>query len=113
MTASLWARTLAISMTVSGVTLLVLLFSMFSLPMSDSWLSWQHVHEHLTEVNIVEEENRIGGIIASWWGLRVITLCYIVLALVLGEETRDIVRYLAGIKIKKPSLTLRPLVALW
>ncbi|KAF9447643.1 STE3-domain-containing protein [Macrolepiota fuliginosa MF-IS2] len=110
MTTSVWTRTLAISMTVSGVTLLVLIFSMFSLPMSDSWLSWQHVHEHLTKVSIVGDNNRILGIMTFWWGLRVITFCYIALAFALGEETRDMAKYLASVKIKKPSFSLRPLI---
>lgn len=111
MTASLWTRTLAISMTVTGITLLVLLFSMFSLPMSEFWISWEHVHEHFSEVNTINEGAQ--GVKAIWWGLRVITLCYIVLALVLGEESRDIIKYISGLREKKPSITFRPLITLW
>jgi hypothetical protein len=98
-------------MAVTTVTLVVLLFSMFALPMSDSWISWQHVHQNLTEVNIVEDSSQAHGIEAAWWGLRVVTMVYIVLALVLAEESRDIFRYIGSLKKSSPSL--RPLITPW
>ncbi|KXN85252.1 Pheromone B beta 1 receptor [Leucoagaricus sp. SymC.cos] len=102
MNSGIWSRTLSISMTLTAATLLVLIFTMFSLSTSDPWISWQHVHQHLGEVHIVGETDQVaGGIKTLWWGLRVITLCYIILVLVLGEESRDIFKYLAG--VKKPS----------
>lgn len=102
---STWFRTLSISMVVTVINLLVILFSMLSLPMSDSWISWQHVHHHLSEVFIVTEKEQIAGIETNWWGLRVITVCYIFLVLALGEEGRDILRNLRA-SMKKMSLSV-------
>jgi hypothetical protein len=79
--------------------------------MSDSWISWQHVHQYLSQVNIVEASDQIAGLETFWWGLRAITLCYIVLVLIFGEESRDIFKYL--INVKKRSVKNRPFVTLW
>lgn len=111
MTSRVWSSTLAISMAVTAASFLVVLFSMFALPMSDSWISWQHVHEHLSEVDIVTEKDQISGIRTFWWGLRVVTMCYIVLVLVLGEERRDIFEYLRT-GAKKVSLSIPPFITL-
>jgi hypothetical protein len=94
MNTGLWLRTLVISVTTTSVTLVLLVFSMFSFPMSEPWLSWAHVHQHLSEVNIMAQPS--AAIETLWWGLRSITICYIFVALACGEETRDIVRYLSG-----------------
>ena len=55
------------------------------------------------------EKEQIAGIETNWWGLRVITVCYIFLVLALGEEGRDILRNLrAGVKkmsLSVPSFT--------
>jgi pheromone a factor receptor len=95
MNTGLWLRTLVISATTTSVTLVLLLFSMFSSPMTDSWLSWAHVHQHLSEVNIMEQPS--ASIETLWWGLRSITLAYIIVAVAFGEETRDIVQYFSSL----------------
>jgi len=110
MNSSTWLRTFSISMTVTMVNSLVVLFSVLSLPMSDSWVSWQHVHLHLSEVFIMTEKRQIAGIEINWWGLRVITICYIFLALVLGEEGRVIIGHLRE-GAKKISLDVPSLIA--
>lgn len=97
-------------MAIMVVNSLVILFSVLSLPMSDSWISWQHVHLHLSEVFIVTEERQIAGIKIHWWGLRMITMCYIFLVLVLGEEGRVIIGHLRE-GVKKISLSVPSLIA--
>ncbi|KAJ3567267.1 hypothetical protein NP233_g6478 [Leucocoprinus birnbaumii] len=110
MTSRIWSCMLAISMSLTTATLLVVLFSMFGLPMSDSWISWQHVHQYLSQVDIVTQKDQISGILTYWWGLRVITICYIVFVLFLGEESRDILRFLrAG--AKKTPVKIPPFIA--
>ena len=94
MNSSTWLRMFSISMAITVINSLVILFSVLSLPMSDSWISWQHVHLHLSEVFIVTEKRQIAGIEINWWGLRVITICYIFLVLILGEEGRVIIGHL-------------------
>ena len=91
---STWLRTFSISMAITVVKSLVILFSVPSLPMSDSWVSWQCVHLHLSEVFIVTVRRQIADIEINWWGLPVITICYIFLVLVLGEEGRVIIGHL-------------------
>jgi len=75
------------------------------------WLSWQHVHLHLSEVFIVSEKRQIAGIEINWWGLRVVTACCTFLVLVLGEEGRVIIRHLREgakkISLGVPSLAPR------
>ena len=110
MNSSTWLRTFSISMAITVVNSLVILFSVLSLPMSDSWVSWQHVHLHLSEVFIVTEKRQITGITINWWGLRVITICYIFLVLVLGEEGRVIIGHLRE-GTKKISLAIPSLIA--
>jgi len=91
MNLSTWLRTFSISMAITVVNSLVILFSVLSLPMSDSWVSWQRAHLHVLEVFIVTVKRQTTGIEINWWGLRVITICYIFLVLVLGEEGRVII----------------------
>ena len=92
------------------VNSLVILFSVLSLPMSDSWVSWQRVHLHLSEVFIVTVRRQIADIEINWWGLPVIAICYIFLVLVLGEEGRVIIGHLRE-GTKKISLGVLFLIA--
>ncbi|KAF7759669.1 hypothetical protein Agabi119p4_11364 [Agaricus bisporus var. burnettii] len=108
MDTGLRSRTLIISVLTTSATLVVLVFSMFSFPMSDSWLSWAYVHEHLSEVTIMLEPS--ASIETMWWGLRSITFCYIFVALAFGEETRDIVRYLSSLIKRFPRADLRTIL---
>ena len=110
MNLSTWLRTFSISMAITVVKSLVILFSVPSLPMSDSWVSWQRVHLHLSEVFIVTVKRQIAGIEINWWGLPVITICYIFLVLVLGEEGRVIIGHLRK-GTKKISLGVPFLIA--
>ena len=92
------------------VNSLVILFSVLSLPMSDSWVSWQRVHLHLSEVFIVTVRRQIADIEINLWGLPVIAICYIFLVLVLGEEGRVIIGHLRE-GTKKISLGVLFLIA--
>ena len=111
MNSSTWLRMFSISMAITVINSLVILFSVLSLPMSDSWISWQHVHLHLSEVFIVTEKRQIAGIEINWWGLRVITICYIFLVLIVGEEGRVIIGHLRE-GAQKISLGVPSLIAL-
>ena len=78
--------------------------------MSDSWVSWKRAHLHVLEVFIVTVKRQTTGIEINWWGLRVITICYIFLVLVLGEEGRVIIGHLRK-GTKKISLGVPFLIA--
>jgi hypothetical protein len=64
-----------------------------SSPSLHPW-SWTTVHASISEVNIVLSQDQLGSIQLAWWGGFVVTVLYLLLSYCLGEETRDIFKWI-------------------
>ena len=93
MNSSCFVRCLVISMVTIIVASVVYLFCSFSGPAFHPW-SWTAVHASMSEVNIVTSQDEITPIQIAWWGGFVITIVYLLLSFCLGEETRDIFKWI-------------------
>ena len=93
MNASSFYRYLFISITTAITTGLVSLLGSFSGPSLHPW-SWATVHASMSEVNIVSSPDQLRSIQLAWWGGFVVTVLYLLLSCCLGEETRDIFKWI-------------------
>jgi hypothetical protein len=80
-------------MTTMIATGLVNIFCSFSGPALHPW-SWATVHASMGEVNIVSSQDELGSIQLAWWGGFGVTGFYLLLSFCLGEETRDIYKWI-------------------
>lgn len=92
---SIFFRRLATTMIVTGITAVTIIFSLFTIPALQPWTSWEAVHADLGRINIVAVDRDINNIHINWWTLFSISALYILLSLLIGEETRDSYRWLA------------------
>jgi pheromone a factor receptor len=90
---SCFYRCLVISMTTTITAGLVSLLGSFSGPSLHPW-SWDAVHASMSEIHIVSSQDRLGSIQLAWWGGFVVTVLYLLLSYCLGEETRDIFKWI-------------------
>lgn len=93
MTSSSFKRYLVIYMTTTIAAGLVSLLSTISGPSLHPW-SWATVHASMSEVHIVSSPDQLGSIKLAWWGGFVVTVLYLLLSYSLGEETRDILKWI-------------------
>ena len=93
MNSSSFYRCLVISMATTIAAGLVFLLSSFSGPSLHPW-SWATVHASMSEVNIVSSQDQLGSIRLAWWGVFAVTVLYLLLSYCLGEETRDIFKWI-------------------
>lgn len=100
MTSGVLFRRLTTAMIVTGVSVVTILFSLFSIPSLKAWNNWQEVHVRLGEVTIITLPQEIAAIRVGWWTLFVISLIYVLLLLVIGEETRDSYRWFVAQSVK-------------
>ncbi|KAJ8507742.1 hypothetical protein ONZ45_g9917 [Pleurotus djamor] len=88
-TSSIFIRTLIISLITSAVLALSTLFALFSPPRLSDWTSWEAVHAHFYDVDIIVTKNELTSIQFAWWGFKAVSIVYLVLSLAMGEEIRD------------------------
>ncbi|KAH6890839.1 pheromone receptor [Coprinopsis sp. MPI-PUGE-AT-0042] len=93
-------RRLTTAMIVTGVLVVTTLFSLFSIPSLKAWTNWQEVHQRLGDVTIITLPQEIAAIRVGWWTLFVISIVYVLLLLVIGEETRDSYRWFVAQSVK-------------
>ncbi|KAG5652720.1 hypothetical protein H0H81_003971 [Sphagnurus paluster] len=60
------------------------------------WLSWASVHADIAAVKIVQSPDDINSFQLSWWGIPAVSMVYIFLSFILGEEARDAFRWICG-----------------
>ena len=96
MTTGVFFRRLATAMIITGIAVVTTLFGLFSIPTLKPWANWEAVHSKLAEVSIVVAPQEVAAIRVSWWTLFVLSLIFIFLLLVIGEETRDSYRWLVA-----------------
>jgi pheromone a factor receptor len=100
MSSGILFRRLATAMIVTGVLVVTTLFSLFSIPSLKPWTNWQEVHAHLGEVTVITLPQETAAIRVGWWTLFVASIIYILLLLVIGEETRDSYRWFVAQSMK-------------
>ena len=93
MNASSFYRCLIISMTTTFAAGLVSILGSFSGASLHPW-SWATIHASMSEVNIVSSQDQLESIQLAWWGGFVLTALYLLLSYCLGEETRDIFKWI-------------------
>jgi pheromone a factor receptor len=93
-TASLFIRRIAISFIMTESLCLVCLFSVLSISKFESWTLWSAVHAEFSVINVVTSPDDVVGIQLPWWGIPALSIMYIFLSFVIGEEVRDASKWL-------------------
>ncbi|GLB44324.1 hypothetical protein LshimejAT787_1602540 [Lyophyllum shimeji] len=96
LTASLFVRRVAVSLVMTVLLFVVALFSVFSVSGYRPWTSWAAVHANIKVIDVVQSRDDIKSIQLRWWGVPVMSIVFILLSLVLGEETRDAFKWTRG-----------------
>ncbi|KAL0952909.1 hypothetical protein HGRIS_007124 [Hohenbuehelia grisea] len=94
LTSSLFLRTVSICLITSAVLTLTTLFALFAPPTLLNWTSWDDVHKHFYDIDIVTSSNDTNSIRLTWWGLAAVSIAYAALLLIFGEEVRDGVKWI-------------------
>jgi pheromone a factor receptor len=94
MTSSLFSRSLATSLIIPASLCLVCLFSVFSVSTLEPWTSWSDVHAEFSIINVVTFQDDVGSIRMNWWGIPTVSIIYIFLSFVIGEEVRDMAKWI-------------------
>lgn len=124
MTLSTFRRRLATCFVITVAVCLRSLSDLFTVPDYDPWTSFASVHRFFNVIRIVQAEvatdsyhphEDLQNIQIAWWGMLVVSMIYVVLSFVIGEECRDVFRWIkeqAGKipkrKIKMPRELLLP-----
>ncbi|KAF9007129.1 hypothetical protein BDQ17DRAFT_1423203 [Cyathus striatus] len=87
-------RRLAISISLTVVIIVFLIVSVASMPILEAWISFAQVHVDITEINIVQVPSLISTLKRTWWGIFAVSIVYLVLLVTLGEETRDMYKWI-------------------
>jgi pheromone a factor receptor len=72
----------------------VTLFSLFSINVTESFPAWASVHSQISKVQVVTVPDDVRQIVLAWWGVPVVSIVYLVLLYAIGEESRDISKWL-------------------
>jgi len=96
-TSSLFIRRIATSFIITVSLCVVCLFSVLSISNFETWTSWSAVHAQFSVVNVVESPDDIESIQLAWWGVPAISIVYILLSLMIGEEVRDTLKYVRNL----------------
>ncbi|KAF8884488.1 pheromone A receptor-domain-containing protein [Infundibulicybe gibba] len=94
MSSSLFVRRVAISLIMTGVLTVINLFSVFSISELEQWKSWASVHAQIRLINVVSSQDEIKSIQLVWWGVPVVSIIYIATSLTIGEEIRDMAKWI-------------------
>ena len=105
MNSSSFYRCLVISMTTTIAAGLISLLNSFSGPSLHPW-SWVTVHASMSEVQIVSSQDQLRSIQLAWWGGFVVTVLYLLLSCCLGEEARDIYKWIRQKTTRKERFVL-------
>ncbi|KAG6886020.1 hypothetical protein C0992_004730 [Termitomyces sp. T32_za158] len=93
----------AVGLTLIAVFFVISLFSIFTISQFIPYNSWSAVHAEFTTINIIRETDAARSIEIPWLGIPIVSLLYIALVLVLGEETRDAFKWTRGHVSKIPN----------
>jgi len=91
---SLFFRRLATCMSLSGSFTLISLSSLFSIHNFQSWTSWDSVHASMGTVEVVQVEDDVKVVQFAWWSMFAISVLYILFSFIIGEEGRDLYRWI-------------------
>ena len=106
LTASLFIRRIAFAFIMTGSLCLVGLFSALSLSTFKSWASWSDIHTEFSVIKIVTSPTDVRSIQLTWWGIPTVSIVYILLSFVIGEEARDAAKWIC--KMVSRAKTSRP-----
>ncbi|TFK32934.1 pheromone A receptor-domain-containing protein [Crucibulum laeve] len=96
MTSSLFLRRLVTVFSLTTVMALIMLFSIFSTPVTETWSSWDVVHTNMANIRIVWSPDDMLSIHLVWWGFFVLSVLHILISFTIGEESRDAFKWIRG-----------------
>ncbi|KAF9522498.1 hypothetical protein CPB83DRAFT_864350 [Crepidotus variabilis] len=98
-------------MLTTATILVIRIFSLFLNPRFVPWVSWEATHANLSQVEIVTSTIGIRASLFEWWSVFAVSVIFVILAYLLGEETRDVGQWIRvqGRKKRSP-LGIRKLV---
>ncbi|KAG5340706.1 Pheromone B beta 1 receptor [Termitomyces sp. T112] len=111
-TSSNFIRHLTITIITSVVLFVIFLFSIFTISQFIPYTSWSAVHVEFSTINIIRDADAARSIEIPWLGVPIVSLVYIVLVLVFGEETRDASKWIRDHVGKIPKWHPRSLLLL-
>lgn len=82
--ATYFIRRLSVTILTSAVLFIIILFSMIAGD-TNAKLSWALIHADFDVVHVVTSDSENPSIRSIWWGLRIISFVYILLAFTWGE----------------------------
>ncbi|PPQ94223.1 hypothetical protein CVT25_006649 [Psilocybe cyanescens] len=100
LTASQFNRQLSTCMIMAGALALISLATLFSVHSFESWTSWSSVHALITKIEIVKSASDIKNVQFAWWSMFGVSVLYIILSYVIGEEGREVYRWI-GEQVKR------------
>nr|QQL12038.1 mating-type protein STE3.s1 [Hypsizygus marmoreus] len=109
---SLFVRRIAVSLLTTCTIFIVSLFSVFSISGFRPWTSWASVHAEFAVIDVVQSRDDIKSIQLAWWGIPAVSIVYILLSFLVGEEARDAAKWIRGIIIEMSKPRPRPLIVL-
>ncbi|KAG6839246.1 hypothetical protein H0H87_001346, partial [Tephrocybe sp. NHM501043] len=111
-TSSMFIRRLSTIIIITCVLFVVSLFSVFTISRFLPWTTWSAAHANFASINVVRSEEEMRSIKLVWVGVPVVSLVYVALILVLGEEARDAYKWIRDRVREMPQWRPRPLMLL-
>ncbi|KAF9555099.1 hypothetical protein CPC08DRAFT_145587 [Agrocybe pediades] len=93
MNSSIVTRRLVTCMVIAIASVLIRLASLFTISSFQSWTSLREVHRLMFKIEVVKAPADVTNFRLNWWSLLVISVLYLILAFAIGEEARDIYRW--------------------
>ncbi|KAF4623146.1 hypothetical protein D9613_002290 [Agrocybe pediades] len=93
MNSSIVTRRLVTCMVIAIASVLIRLASLFTISSFQSWTSLREVHRLMFKIEVVKVPADVTNFRFNWWSLLVISVLYLILAFAIGEEARDIYRW--------------------
>jgi len=94
LTSSLFFRRLSTCFITNGIIFVVGLLTLFSASAIEPWTSWSSVHARMWVIQILTSPDDIRTLQLMWWSVPIVSIVYLILLFTIGEETRDIIKYL-------------------
>ncbi|TEB23054.1 STE3-domain-containing protein [Coprinellus micaceus] len=93
MSSSHFTRRVITSTVMTCVSVITSLFGVFTVPALVPWKSWEWAHARMGEAVVLAKEE-IGSTRMRWWSILAMSVAYILLSYGLGEEARDMYKWI-------------------
>ena len=101
-TSSIFFRRLSTCFVTNTVIFMIGFFSLFSAPSIEPWTSWSSVHARMWIIQVLASTDDIRPLQLVWWSVPIVSIVYLLLLFTIGEETRDVIKYLRELYKKYP-----------